>query len=110
MSSRIYKCMNCQRRFEEPKVVKFYSGVEADGIKEVLHEERCPFCGSEYFTRYKVCPNCDDGLIDNDDIICPACKQAMLTYVKLTLRVGLNDNELKQLDEELDGKSVFDLF
>lgn len=110
MSELVYKCLSCGKRFDFPRKLKTQSGVVCDdGWREVTTTLECPHCGSEYFTSYQHCPNCDGGLLAEGDIICDDCKQSMITWLRLVLRIGLNENELKQLDNMLDGHSIFEI-
>ena len=102
----MYKCDECGQLFDDPVdgLDQVYCG---NGIAEEVQFSACPYCGCESYTEQEECPCCG-GWMPKGYRICGECMDD-LKYMFNKFIMSLNEDARDQLDEWLDGHSIYDI-
>lgn len=78
----MYKCNNCEARFDEPFCYEEGTGVYADmgefgEMEEVVDYTVCPECGSTAIETIPLCDVCGNECDSDNSTICSGCYEDM---------------------------------
>lgn len=95
-------CKSCQAVFNTPD-----EALEKAFGWDWKRHRSCPVCGGTDFEYARSCGNdgCD-GVMRSSDYVCLSCRQSLFDQLRVFLD-GLTHEELNQLDEWLDGHSIY---
>lgn len=68
----MFKCCDCERTFEEPKIVGDFRPYGESWVTENIAV--CPYCGGGFENAY-ICKNCEEYFFENEltDHCCETC-------------------------------------
>lgn len=103
----MYRCLDCRCEFESPENYREKTGVRTDGgFQEIIKINVCPICHGTAYYPVVICSTC--GTEYEAGKGCPKCR-AMVRGKFRTFLSGLSKSETNELDDLLDGTSVWEV-
>ena len=82
----MYKCCDCESKFDEPVIVTENTGVIApDGTAETHKVSVCPYCGWDVYEPVRMCKCCGDDEALHSSDFCNVCLLEIQSAINKTL-------------------------
>lgn len=105
----MFRCDNCERYFDEGKVIHEETGIGMGSFREEKSYEVCPHCGSEDFTDAQLCELCGEPTSTAGNDFCDDCIEELTSELKLAVvrwRIK-KENALNTVIEDAVARDLF---